>query len=81
MDDDLDSIDAALQQHSRLSAFTEDELFDELKRRNDAVILLTHSDAGEADSRMHAKWEGGIWVCIGMAQQFAHDLLNREYGD
>jgi hypothetical protein len=70
-----------MQQANRLGAFTDDDLFNELCRRSASAVLIMHIDDGETATRMRTKWHGSTWSCLGMAQQFVHDMLNKEYGE
>jgi hypothetical protein len=75
-DDNSESIEAAMQTAGRLSSYSDQELFDELLRRNEAIVLLTLS-TGEQTDNFCTRWNGGRWQCAGMAQQFASDVMNR----
>ena len=66
-----------------LSFFTLEEIWSELRKRYDAVVLLTDEKVADlADGRMHTRqlrqWSGSPYTCYGLLSAFTRNFWRNE---
>ena len=69
-EESIEDVEAAMKSASRLSGFTDAELFDEFSRRYPDVVLIVHTPGVGRQWR----YAGNDWVCWGMTRLTANAL-------
>lgn len=59
---------------SDLSLVTNDEMWEELKRRHDGVVLIMHRDINKHQTDTLYWFSGGKHLCLGLVRSVEHAL-------
>lgn len=59
-----------------ISLFTFDELWDELKKRREHVVMVESNDLGDGTDATVTRWGGGIMAAVGLLRYGEWDILN-----
>lgn len=82
MTDDLNLADLGRNPANvTLKDATDDEIDDEISRRYPSHVLLILRRDNDDSNALNQKYRGGYWTCIGMAQQFVHNMVSDRTSD
>ena len=64
-----------------LSLVSEDELWEEIKKRNDACVLVTLRTLDNQRESSQIVYAGGKFICMGLAERTKYRILAEIEGD